>query len=116
MQSEEAKKKLLAGDGAEALASLEVLIGTAMNRIVLCGQVPPLDVAQIGQYAENKSFGKPCGLMDQAASAVGGFAGTVQAYVPNEFFAEFSREIELVFGQGSCRALTVRPAGGVQIL
>ena len=36
MQSEEAKKKLLAADGAEALASLEVLLGTAMNRIVLC--------------------------------------------------------------------------------
>ena len=278
------ESRVLPGSGLSSSAAFEVLLGTVMNRMFCDGQVPPLAVAQIGQFAENKYFGKPCGLMDQAASAIGGFAmldfadaaapraekipfrfsecgyrlcmidtkgshsgltadyaaipaemkraaacfgkallsqvdedefyaqipkvraaagdravlramhffaenrrvlleanalksgdfrtflglvlesghssfeylqnvyppsrvteqgvsvalalcdrllsgkggawrvhgggfaGTVQAYVPNEFFAEFSREIELVFGQGSCRALTVRPAGGVQIL
>ena len=35
-------------------------------------QVPPVEIAKIGQRAENEYFGKPCGLMDQTASAVGG--------------------------------------------
>lgn len=37
------------------------------------GAVPPVEMAQAGQSAENVHFGKPCGLMDQTASAVGGF-------------------------------------------
>ena len=278
------ESRVLPGSGLSSSAAFEVLLGTAMNHLFCGGAVPPLGVAQIGQYAENEYFGKPCGLMDQAASAHGGFslldfadaanpraetvpfdfsscgfrlcliatkgshagltadyaaipaemgkaaacfgkkllsqveeeeffarlpevraaagdravlramhffaenrrvgeeaaalragdvqsflglvlesghssfeylqnvyppsriseqgvsvalalcdrllsgrggawrvhgggfAGTVQAYVPEEFFPEFSREIELVFGQGSCLPLTVRPAGGVRIL
>ena len=33
--------------------------------------IDPVVIAQVGQYAENVYFGKPCGLMDQCASSVG---------------------------------------------
>jgi galactokinase len=65
---------VLAGSGLSSSAAFEVLLGTAMNRMFCRGEIPPLAVAQLGQYAENEYFGKPCGLMDQAASAIGGFA------------------------------------------
>lgn len=65
---------VLSGSGLSSSAAFEVLIGTAINGLFCKNEVPPLAVAQIGQYAENEYFGKPCGLMDQAASAIGGFA------------------------------------------
>ena len=65
---------VLAGSGLSSSAAFEVLLGTAMDRMFCGGQAAPLAVAQLGQYAENEYFGKPCGLMDQAASALGGFA------------------------------------------
>ena len=65
---------VLSGSGLSSSAAFEVLLGTAMNRMFCGGALSPLAVAQLGQYAENEYFGKPCGLMDQAASAVGGFA------------------------------------------
>ncbi len=45
----------------------------------------------------------------------GGFAGTIQAYVPLDSLEEFRREMERVFGQGSCYTLAVRQAGGVRV-
>ena len=65
---------VLAGSGLSSSAAFEVLLGTAMNQLFCGGALSPLAVAQLGQYAENEYFGKPCGLMDQAASAIGGFA------------------------------------------
>jgi galactokinase len=50
-----------------------VLAGSILNGLYNGGNVDPLAVAQIGQYAENVYFGKPCGLMDQTASSLGGF-------------------------------------------
>ncbi|MBQ9148128.1 MAG: galactokinase, partial [Oscillospiraceae bacterium] len=52
-------------------AAYEVLIGTIINHLFFDGKVSQPEIAQIGQYAENVFFGKPCGLMDQTASAVG---------------------------------------------
>ena len=49
-----------------------MLIGTTINHLFFGGRVSQPEIAQIGQYAENAFFGKPCGLMDQTASAVGG--------------------------------------------
>ena len=46
----------------------------------------------------------------------GGFAGTVQAYVPEENAAEFRSFIEAVFGEGSCYMLRVRPIGAARVL
>ena len=63
---------VLPGSGLSSSAAYEVLIGTIINHLFFEGQVTQPEVAQIGQYAENVFFGKPCGLMDQTASAVGG--------------------------------------------
>lgn len=45
----------------------------------------------------------------------GGFAGTVQAFVPNDMLDEFKSKIENVFGEGMCHVLAIRPVGGVEI-
>lgn len=60
------------GSGLSSSAAFEVLIGTMLNDLFWDGRCTPVEIAQIGQYAENVFFGKPCGLMDQTASAVGG--------------------------------------------
>jgi len=63
---------VLPGSGLSSSAAYEVLIGTIVNHLFFGGQVSQPEIAMIGQYAENVFFGKPCGLMDQTASAVGG--------------------------------------------
>ena len=63
---------VLPGSGLSSSAAFEVLVGTAINHLFFDGKVSQPEVAMIGQYAENVFFGKPCGLMDQTASAVGG--------------------------------------------
>ncbi len=60
------------GSGLSSSAAFEVLIATVMNGLFFGGKIPPEVLARAGQYAENTHFGKPCGLMDQMASAVGG--------------------------------------------
>ena len=45
----------------------------------------------------------------------GGFAGTIQSFVPNDLVAEYKNKIEEVFGEGSCYVLSVRPVGGIEI-
>ena len=63
---------VLPGSGLSSSAAYEVLIGTIVNHLFFGGKVSQPEIAMIGQYAENVFFGKPCGLMDQTASAVGG--------------------------------------------
>ena len=62
---------VLPGSGLSSSAAFEVLIGTVINGLFFDGKISQPEIAQIGQYAENVFFGKPCGLMDQMASAVG---------------------------------------------
>ena len=62
---------VLPGSGLSSSAAFEVLIGTIINHLFYDAKATAVEVAQIGQYAENVYFGKPCGLMDQTASAVG---------------------------------------------
>lgn len=64
---------VISGSGLSSSAAFEVLIGTVINHLFNGGRVDPLEIAQISQQAENEYFGKPCGLMDQTASAEGGF-------------------------------------------
>ena len=45
----------------------------------------------------------------------GGFAGTIQAFVPADLLEGFRTEMERVLGQGSCHVLTIRPVGGVRL-
>ncbi len=61
---------VLPGSGLSSSAAFEVLMGIIINHIGNCG-LTPAEIAMVGQYAENVYFGKPCGLMDQTASAVG---------------------------------------------
>jgi galactokinase len=60
------------GSGLSSSASFEVLIGAMINELFNAGKIDPVQNAIIGQYAENHFFGKPCGLMDQTACAMGG--------------------------------------------
>ena len=62
---------VLPGSGLSSSAAFEVLVGTIVNHLFWEGKATQPEVAQIGQYAENVFFGKPCGLMDQMASSVG---------------------------------------------
>lgn len=63
---------VLPGSGLSSSAAFEVLIGTIINYLFFECKATQPQIAMIGQYAENVFFGKPCGLMDQTASAVGG--------------------------------------------
>ncbi len=60
------------GSGLSSSASFEVGIASILNELYNDGIIPAPELARIGQYAENVYFGKPCGLMDQMSSAVGG--------------------------------------------
>ncbi len=60
------------GSGLSSSAAFEVLFGVIFNELFWDGRATAVELAQVGQYAENVFFGKPCGLMDQAASSVGG--------------------------------------------
>ena len=62
---------VLRGSGLSSSASIEVLIGSILNNLYNSSSIPLEQLAIIGQYAENVYFGKPCGLMDQMACAVG---------------------------------------------
>ena len=64
---------VLKGSGISSSAAFEVMIGNAINHLYNDGAIPNTEIAKIAQYAENVHFGKPCGLMDQMACAVGGF-------------------------------------------
>lgn len=63
---------VLPGSGLSSSASIEVLIGNIMSSLFNENRISPEVLAMTGQYAENNFFGKPCGLMDQVACAMGG--------------------------------------------
>ncbi|MGN0424200.1 MAG: galactokinase [Acetatifactor sp.] len=63
---------VLMGAGMSSSAAFESLVGTILSGLFNEGKVSSVEIAQIGQYAENVYFGKPCGLMDQMACSVGG--------------------------------------------
>lgn len=63
---------VLIGAGMSSSAAFEVLIGTILSGLYNQMSIDPVIIAQVGQYAENVYYGKPCGLMDQMASSVGG--------------------------------------------
>ncbi len=62
---------VLPGSGLSSSAAFEVLMGTILNHLFLDGQLDAVEIAKIGQYAENVYMGKPSGLLDQMASSVG---------------------------------------------
>jgi len=66
---------VLKGSGISSSAAFEDMIGNILSHLYNDGQVDNVQIAKIAQYAENVFFGKPCGLMDQVACAVGGIVG-----------------------------------------
>jgi len=67
-----ADNMVLSGSGLSSSAVVEILIGKIFDSLFGDGKTSALELAKIGQKAENVYFGKPCGLMDQTACATGG--------------------------------------------
>ena len=67
-----AVSNVITGAGLSSSASYEVLLGNIFNHFFCGGALDAIAIAKVGQYAENIYFGKPCGLMDQVGSSVGG--------------------------------------------
>ena len=63
---------VLTGSGLSSSAAFEDMVGTIQSHLYNGGDVDNVTIAKLAQYAENQFFGKPCGLMDQVACAVGG--------------------------------------------
>ena len=64
--------RVLRGSGLSSSAAFEVLVCTIMSHLFCDASLSPVQLAQVGQYAENVYFGKPCGLLDQLSCAAGG--------------------------------------------
>ncbi len=64
---------VLKGSGLSSSAAFEVMVGNMLNHFYNGGVIDAVEIAKIAQYSENVHFGKPCGLMDQTACAVGSF-------------------------------------------
>ena len=67
----EIRSTLPAGSGLSSSAAFAVLIGKILNSFFNDGKLEPIVIARAAQQAENKYFGKPCGLMDQLTCAMG---------------------------------------------
>lgn len=46
----------------------------------------------------------------------GGFAGTIQAFVKNEFVAKYMTQMNQIFGQDACSVLKIRKFGGIKVI
>lgn len=66
--------ELASGSGLSSSAAYEVLIGGVLSYFCCTAPLAAVEMAQMGKYSENLYFGKPCGMMDQMASALGGLA------------------------------------------
>lgn len=81
----EISSQVLPGSGLSSSAAFEVLTATVFNALFYGSKLTPQDIAKIGQKVENTYFGKPCGLMDQMACAVGGLV-----------FIDFGQDVPMV--------------------
>ncbi len=63
---------VLKGSGLSSSAAFEDMVGNILSHMYNNGGVDNVEIAKLAQYSENVFFGKPCGLMDQVACAVGG--------------------------------------------
>ena len=97
----EVRSTVLPGSGLSSSAAFEVLIGTILNNLFFDNKLNAIEIAQIGQYAENVYFGKPCGLMDQMASSVGGMVYIDFADPENPVVQKVDADLTK-FGYGIC--------------
>ena len=107
------ESRVLKGSGMSSSAAYEVLIGTVINGLFNESAESAITIAKMAQYAENVYFGKPCGLMDQMASSVGGmiyidFSDTENPYVEkiNYNLADYGLSLCIVDTGGSHADLT----------
>ncbi|CDD53677.1 gHMP kinase N-terminal domain protein [Ruminococcus sp. CAG:379] len=85
---------VLKGSGLSSSAAFEVLLGNIINAFFADGAETPVSIAQIGQYAENVFFGKPCGLMDQMACSLGNVASIDFADPDNPGIRQMSLDLQ----------------------
>jgi galactokinase len=64
---------VLKGSGLSSSAAFEVLVANILNGLFAENKVDAIEIAKCSQFAEREYFGKPCGLLDQMASSLGGF-------------------------------------------
>ena len=92
---------VLMGAGLSSSAAFETIIGTIISGLYNDMTIDPVVIAQVGPYAENVYFGKPCGLMDQCASSVGSLINIdfndVAKPIVNKVDVDFSK-----FGHSLC--------------
>lgn len=104
---------VLIGAGLSSSAAFETIIGTIISGLFNDMAISSVKIAQVGQYAENEYFGKPCGLMDQMACSVGGlihidFKDTANPVVDkvNVDFSKYAHSLCIVDTKGSHQDLT----------
>ncbi len=104
---------VLIGAGLSSSAAFETIVGTMISGLFNDMQISAVKIAQVGQYAENVFFGKPCGLMDQMACSVGGlihidFQNTKNPVVNkvNIDFGKYNHSLCIVDTKGSHQDLT----------
>lgn len=104
---------VLMGAGLSSSAAFETIIGTIISGLYNDMTIDPVVIAQVGQYAENVYFGKPCGLMDQCASSVGSLINIdfndVAKPIVNKVdvnFSKFGHSLCIVDTKGSHADLT----------
>ena len=86
--------EVLQGSGMSSSAAFEVLLGTILSGLYNDGEISPVEIAKASQVAENHFFGKPSGLLDQMACAVGGLV-TIDFADPS---APDVRKLDVDFG------------------
>lgn len=65
------ESNVMKGSGLSSSAAFEVLVGTIVNHLCADAKINEIEIAKIGQFAENVYYNKPSGLLDQMASSVG---------------------------------------------
>ncbi len=98
---------VLKGSGLSSSAAFEVMVGNLINHLYNDGKIDNIEIAKTAQYAENKFFGKPCGLMDQVACANGGIVAIDFADAAKPVIEPISFDIS-----GAGYALCITDTGG----
>lgn len=110
---EKAAEALKSGDIDTFLAAIKASGNSSYKFLqnVYANKNPEEQGVAVGLYTAERVLG------GKGASRVhgGGFAGTIQAFVPNELLDEFVKAENAVFGEGSCHKLFIRPVGGVEV-
>ena len=92
---------ILIGSGVSSSAAFEILIGTILSGLYNKMMISSVEIAVIGQFAENVYFGKPCGLMDQMACSLGSLAYIDFFNPENPYVEKISFDLEK-FGYSLC--------------